>query len=394
MVVYGLSGLGFAGANLILARVLPTEQYALFTLVTALGTLGYAIAPAGVDAVVNRRHLDVGPSLLARVVPPAVLVGLVMAGIGVVAYDMSPGLATMLFVSSVAGGGMVVAGAKFQSEHRFGVSLALLQSPNLVQILAALAVVASHVALAWLPVLITTIGFTAAAAWGWWVLLAERHGKPHGETVIPWGEALAFAGLNVSGLLLIQLERLVIPQVLPLADLAVYGVLGAIVGSLFRVLQMGVGFTLLPRLRAATTVVERRRLIAHEARLVSGIIVLGSGALWFLTPLVERAFLKGKYHLAGTLVLAAIVSGIAKIANAFTRAAASALAEPRELSLVNVFGWVSVGVALAGAFVGARWGLAGVIYGVGLGWVLRAAVSLALVARHLRLPVSVSATAP
>ena len=65
------------------------------------------------------------------------------------------------------------------------------------------------------------------------------------------GRGAAFAGLNASGLLLIQLERLVIPHVLPLADLALYGVLGAIAGSLFRVLQMGVGFSLLPRLRAA-----------------------------------------------------------------------------------------------------------------------------------------------
>ena len=39
MAVYGVSGIGFAGANLILARVLPTEQYALFTLFIALSTV-------------------------------------------------------------------------------------------------------------------------------------------------------------------------------------------------------------------------------------------------------------------------------------------------------------------------------------------------------------------
>jgi len=60
MVVYALSGIGFAGSNLILARVLPTEQYALFTLVIALGNLGYALAPAGLDGLVNRRHLEPG----------------------------------------------------------------------------------------------------------------------------------------------------------------------------------------------------------------------------------------------------------------------------------------------------------------------------------------------
>ena len=36
MVVYGASGLAFVGANLLLARVLSTEHYALLTLLVAL----------------------------------------------------------------------------------------------------------------------------------------------------------------------------------------------------------------------------------------------------------------------------------------------------------------------------------------------------------------------
>jgi Na+-driven multidrug efflux pump len=109
---------------------------------------------------------------------------------------------------------------------------------------------------------------------------------------------------------------------------------------------------------------------------------------------VERAFLNGRYHLAGGLVLAAIVSGIGKIANSFSKAIVAAVADPPELSRVNVVGWASVGVSLAAAYVGAHWGLAGVIYGVALGWYLRAAISWALVLRHLRLPAALPATAP
>jgi O-antigen/teichoic acid export membrane protein len=394
MVVYGASGAGFAGANLILARVLPTEQYALFTLFIALGNLGYSLGPAGIDGVVNRRHLEAGPALLARLWPPTVAVGVAFAIAGMVAYDMSPALAALLFLSSAFGGAMMVAGAKFQSEQRFALSLTLLQSPNIVLILAAGATIVAGVTSVWLPALISTLGFIAAAGWGWRVLLTERHHKPNQDSAFSWGEALAFAGLNASGLVLIQMERLVIPHLLPLRQLALFGVLGAIAGSLFRVLQMGVGFSLLPRLRAAHTVLERRRLIAQEARLVGIIVVLGSITIWFITPVVERLFLAGKYHLASSLVLAAIVSGIAKIANAFTKATASALADPRELSLVNMVGWMSVALALGAAFVGARWGLAGVIYGVALGWIVRAVVAYAVILRHLRLPVSVPATAP
>ena len=54
VVIYGASGLGFAGANLILARVLPTAEYARFTLVIALVNLSFPLAPGGVDGMVNR----------------------------------------------------------------------------------------------------------------------------------------------------------------------------------------------------------------------------------------------------------------------------------------------------------------------------------------------------
>src|SRR5439155_11128803 len=229
---------------------------------------------------------------------------------------------------------------------------------------------------------------------GWRVLFRERAGKPQDRGPVPWGEAFSFAGLQASGLVLIQLDRLVIPHVLPIQDLATFGVLSAIAGSLFRVLQMGVGYTLLPRLRAAVDVPARRRLIAHEARLVGAIVLLGSAAIWVVTPLVERWFLVGKYHLAGSLVLASIMAGIAKILNSFTKATVSALGDARELTLVNLAGWASVAIAVLAAVLAARWGLAGVIYGVGIGWLLRALTAFYLTMRHLQLPAQVPATAP
>lgn len=394
VVVYGASGLGFAGANLLLARALPTSQYALFTLVIALINLSYALAPAGVDGVVNRRHLDPGPILLQRTIGAGVAVAVAFVLISAAFYQMSLSLLLVVFVSTLAGGAMSVAGAQFQSEQRFAISLALTQSPNIALLIAALATVASGSKGASLPLVISTLGFVLAAVWGWWVLLRERSARLERESAFPWREALAYAGLNAAGLLLVQLERLVIPHVLPLHDLATYGVLAAIAGSLFRVLQMGVGYTLIPRLRAAGSVLERRHLIAHEAKLISAIVIAGSGLIWFVTPLIERRFLEGKYHLAGSLVLATLVSGVAKIMNAFTKSTVTALATPPELSIVNLFGWASVGLAVAAAVFGARWGLVGVIYGVGLGWLTRALTAFYLTMRHLRLPSTIPATAP
>jgi O-antigen/teichoic acid export membrane protein len=391
--VYGASGLGFAGANLLLARLLPTTEYALFTLVIALSNLGYSLAPAGVDGIVNRRQLDAGPRLLRRTMSASLLVGAAFVLVAELAYQMSPVMLTVLFVSTVAGGAMAVAGAQFQSERRFGISLALTQSPNLVLLVAALAVVVFNDHEAWLPLIISATGFLLAAIYGWVVLFRERRSHPPRDTWFPWSEAISFAGLNAAGLVLIQLDRLIIPYVLPLHDLATYGVLAAIAGSLFRVLQMGVGYTLVPRLRVADSVIERRHLIAHEARLVGAMVVAGSVAIWLVTPLVEQWLLQGKYHLSGSLLLAAVISGVAKILNAFTKSTVTALATPGELSLVNVLGWVSIALAIPAAVFGARWGLAGVMYGVGLGWLLRAATAFYVTMRHLKLPASVPATA-
>lgn len=390
-IIYGASGLGFGGANLILARVLPTAEYALFTLFTALINLSHALAPLGVDGIVQRRHLDAGPNLLKRTLAVSLLTGLVTVLIGGFAYHLDTTLLVLLFASTIGGGAMTVAGAQFQSEQRYGISLALTQSPNLVLIVAALAVIVSGLKLAQLPVIISALGFVLAGACGWWILFHERGSKPGGETWFPWTEALSIAGMNAAGLVLVQLDRLIIPYVLPLHDLATFGVLAAIAGSLFRVLSMGVGYTLVPRLRAAGTVMDRRRLLAHEAKLVSVIIVAGSVTIWFLTPWIERAFLAGKYHLGGSLLTAAVFSGVAKIMNSFTKSAVTALATSTEVSIVNLLGWASVAVAVAAAIFAARWGLTGVVYAVGLGWLVRALTASYLILRHLKLPESIPA---
>jgi O-antigen/teichoic acid export membrane protein len=393
VVIYGAAGLGFAGANLILARVLPTPEYGLFTLVIALTNLSFAMAPIGVDGIVNRRRLEAGPSLLKRTLAAGLVTALLALTIGGLAYEIDTLLLLLVFAATVGGGAMAVAAAQFQSEQRYGISLALMQSPNIVLIVAALAVVGTSIRDARLPLAISSLGFVLAGVIGWWVLLGERSAKPYRETEFPWGEALSFAGVNAAGLLLIQLDRLIIPHVLTLHDLATFGVLAAIAGSLFRVLAMGVGYTLVPRLRSASTVIERRRLIAHEVKLVLAITLAGSLAIWFLTPWIEHSFLAGKYHLSGSLLLATLVSGFAKIMNSFTKSTVAALATPGELSTLNWLGWVAVALALIAGIIGARWGLAGLIYGVGLGWLMRALSAWYLALRHLKLPESIPATA-
>lgn len=391
MVVYGASGLAFAGATLVLARALSTEQFALLTLLVALNTLGYHLAPLGLDAVVIRGRLGVGWPLFKRVAAVAAGVGVAVSVAALLIYGLSSAMATLLLVGTAAGGLMLVPSARFQSEQRFVISLALAQSANVLLLLGAGATIAAGSRTADLSFDILTVGLGLAAALGWWLVLRERRTSSAEPTAVPWNEAFTLAGVSAAGMLFIQLERLVIPHVLTVADLALFGVLGAIAGSLFRLLQMAVGFTLLPRLRGAASVLERRQLIARELRFAIVIAASGAAAILVLTPPIERWFLDGKYHLSMGLLVAALFSGIAKIAHAFARATATALATPRELAFVNGAGWLSVALAIGAAVVAAPWGLTGVIYGIGFGWLAWAVMAFGAVMHHLRLPAGVAA---
>ena len=100
-----------------LARVLPTGEYGLFTLVIALVNLSFALAPLGVDGMVNRRHMDAGPRLLLRTLTAGLIVGTAFVVIAEVAYDMSIPLMLVVFVSTVAGGSMAVAEHNFRASN-------------------------------------------------------------------------------------------------------------------------------------------------------------------------------------------------------------------------------------------------------------------------------------
>ncbi len=382
VLVHAGSGAVFALANLVLARWLPDREYALLTLGLAFMHLGAPLAAVGLDGVAVRGRLAFEPTLLARVLGATLLVSLALGAAGA-AYGIGRSGVAMIVAAGTAGGSATVAAAELQRRQRYGLALGVLQGPNVALLLGAGLVAATGSASSRLPLLVTTAGFAAGALAGWGVLLREGRSRADAGP-IPWGEALSLAGTNASGSLMGQLDRLIVPQVLPLSALATYGALSAVAGSLFRVLQRGVGFALLPRLRAADGVAARRRLVAEEVRLVGAIALAGAAVIWIVMPVVEEHVLDGRYRFSPGLVLAVVVLGFAKILNAFTRAAVTALAEERELALVNRWGWAGVALAVGAAAAGARWGLTGVILGVGLGWLLRSAVTVQVMVRHLQ----------
>lgn len=381
---YGLGGLGFALGNLLLGRSLPVLEFALFSLVLSLVQLGIPLGPIGLNIIIIRNQLDPDSHLLLKVLLTSSMVGLVLAVIGNTLYGIGPLLLLLLVVSIIAGAAGLLAAAHYQRKQRFGASLRLTQGPNFLVLLAALVPSAIHLERAWVACLVVALVYVAFAASGWKRLLTERGEAQRASAPFTWHEGLTIVGGQAAQILMIQLERLVIPMLLAIADLATFAVLAAIVGSPFRILQQGVGHTLLPRLRAATSSRERNRLLLIEGATVTFVMALTCALVWLVTPLLVDWLLEGRYTLAPALVLAALISGLAKVLTAFGSTIVGAIGSTKALHGLTVLSWGGVALGLAGAVIGARWGLIGLVYGIGVGWLAQGLAGLILAYHGLR----------
>lgn len=382
--IHGASGLAFVAANLLFARALDPEAYGRLALVIALVNFAMPLAPAGADGVVNRRPLEPDFSLLARVLATSSVAAVVCGSVAAVFYDLGIEYVAVISLAVLGGGATYLSAAQFQSRQKFGISLAISQGVNVILALAGGALLIGLLPHAESVAASMAAGLSAAAIIGWALIFRDPEITGEEDEAFDWREALSYAGVSAAILLLLQLERLVIPKLLTLEALATFGVLASVVGAPFRMMQQALGFTLFPRLRAAEGLAERRIMLLKEGLTAAAVLTTGGIAIWFAAPLVVELALDTKYRLSDPLILAAMISGALKVLDAFAKSSVSALGTVRELSLFNFLGWGAVAMGIGGAIVGARWGLEGVIYGVGAGWAGRSIAGVVLAAPHLR----------
>ncbi len=379
----GASGIALACGNLILARVLPEAEFARFALIFSIVMIGISIGPIGADVVLARRKYEPDAKLHRQVFITSALTAAVIALISGVAYPLRPALPLSAFVSIVAGGVKTVEVAHYRSHERFGFALILTVSTNASVLLASILTLLLHGDSAILPAVAMSASLCLTAMLGWRAIA-----KPPPSTVAiagySWRDGFSAVSFSSAGTILITLERLVTPHLLGLAQVATFSVLATIAGSPFQMLQLGVGYTLLPALSNAPSAERRRHLFAHEALVVGGTCLAASITVWAETPYVLAWVLPGRYHISRPLLLAAIGVGTLKVLASLVAATVNALGSSAELARLSVIGWISIGVALLGAGVGAHWGLTGVVYGVGLGWAFLAIVISLLAVPHLR----------
>ena len=197
-------------------------------------------------------------------------------------------------------------------------------------------------------------------------------------------EGLSLLGITAAALILMQMERLLTPRLLTLEDLATFAVAATLIGSPFRMLQMGAGYTLLPRLSTASTAEERRQLVRREAAAIVIIGAAGAAAHPVRGTLGRRTAPRRQVPpFDGADDRRTGQRGV-KLVDGFATTMVWALGSPRQLAMLNWVSWTCAGVGLVGAWVGSRWGLMGLMYGVTLGWLGRGAVAGTLAATLVR----------
>jgi hypothetical protein len=404
----GLGGLAFTLSNLILAKALRSQEYGIVSLVVGIVAVAGLTAPLGLDQVIGRRGLPLDRPLRRAVVSMSTGVGLLTAAVSAFIYHLAPALAACVLVITIASGLMQASAAFFQGQQRFVPATWIVQLSNwtflAAALLTALLGLDSAVESCMLLALTTAVGgifawqlARRAAADSAAVTSSSQEPQPAadssgvseaanaaGSPRALMGEALSLVTIHSANSVFLQLERLLLAPVAGVHALALFGVVAALVASPFRMLQMAVLFTLIPSLRRAGDLRERRRLLAREILLVTSLMGAGSVVIWYAAPPLAHWFLSGRYDLNAGLMCAALVSGVLKLSSAFATGTVIALAEDKGLRILSAVSWASIALGVVGALIAAPWGLVGVLYGIAAGWLARSLIAAWMAIRHLR----------
>lgn len=380
---FGMGGAAFAIGNLLLARVMPLGEYGVFALAIALFNTFWPLAPLGYDEASLRCNSPLDGSTFGRVTVTGLGVALVAAVIAYLFYRVELLSAGLLIVAIVLAGLTSVACAALRREGHQTTALIVNNSANWVIVAAGVVSLASGIHSANFALILLAGGVGAGCIAGWAVATRAqaRSGKQHQK--ITAMEALNFVSILGAGTLMLQLERLVAPKLLGIEALASLSVLASVAIFPFRMLRSGVGFSLVPKLRRARSVVERDRVIRDEVGSVLAMALAASFVVLLLSPPLTRIITGGRYELSLFLVAAACVNGAAKVITGLPRVFITACGQQADIRSLNWQSWLMIVLGIAGAWIGSGYDLAGLVAGAGIGTLAGSVPSMFLAYRVL-----------
>ena len=378
---FTLTGAAFTIGNLLLARQLSTEDYGHVTLALAVFTVTNWLGPLGFDQVLLRRVIDPNLRLLARLGTSSVLVAAVGSAIIYLIYGMPVDLTFPFSAACIAGSIATAAGLALR---RYGWTILSLIVTNITSV----AVLTSGLLGLFrelnnpLTVLYTLASIAVAAAIAAWSALALNHRSPSDEwETVPKGEAASLLIVAASGVLIIQIERLLIPPLLSIADLATYSVIASVAVFPFRLMRSSSGFAIVPRLRNTADLGARLSILKLEGKAISVMLSVATLVVVLAAPAVATVVTGGRYPLGTVLVLAGCLNGGAKLVESVPRSALIACGTAPEIRRLGLLSWAGVLTNVTGAYLGSFWGLPGLIFGGALGSMVGSLPSFALARR-------------
>lgn len=375
--VFTMGGAASAIASLLLARHLSTNAFGEFSLVLAIATFSLALGPLSLDEMVLRGRPGPHTSLLRGSTVTGVIGGSLIVALTWIFYSIDYSFLPLLAITVAAGSVARVGASVYQSERRYRWSLWLVQSQNLTLILATVAagIIGSTA---------TTIFSVYALHWAIaaivaWVFLRSYSNFPvRTPWQAPWSERAPLFGHMLTLQLFASLDRFMIPKLLGIESLATFSVLMVLVMSPFKMFELAVSYTLIPGLRNVSSSSARKSLLFHEARTAIAVTILAILSGFLLAPWVKDLVLSDKYEMGTLLIAAAVFAGAVKVAAIFLSSIVTALGDQRQLGLLNRGSWVSLGVAILGAWLGSNWGLPGLVVGFAVGSLVRIMVAATL----------------
>lgn len=358
-----------------MARLLLPQAFGYLTLAIAIVQTAGPLAPLGADGIARRGKLAFDRRTLARTLGTCVLVAAIAAAAGHGVYAL-PWVATAgILIGTAASGLSGMAASQLQANQRFGTALIINQAHLIALTAAAVLVLLTRGERGSSAALVFGVVYLLVALAGWRVALGQYSQAASGRDSFRWHDASSMLLIQGADSLLYQMDRLLIPRLLSILELAVYGVITSVAASPFRTLQMGLNYTLMPRLRNANDAAARHRLLLEEGKRLMFVTLAGAIGILLLTRPLVRWVLSGKYAVNQNLVLAMVVVGVARVCDGFGTAVGIAAAENNELRTLSLCSWVAVGVASAACMAGSHWGLTGFVYGLAAGWLTRAALT-------------------
>jgi len=383
----GFGGVAFTLSNLVLARILPSREYAIVCLVIGIVSVAGLAAPMGLDLVLGRQGLRLDAAFRRVILGICTAMAVLTTVVTAIFYHLELSLLMCVFAATVASGVTQAIAGHFQGQRQFGAAVWMLQLSNWTLLVAALLTACFGKRTALVPCVLIAVAGMLGAVVAWRRVARNRDAGSAGAQPKPTsvlGEALSLVAIHTSNSVFLQLERLLLAPLVGVQALALFGVVAALVGSPFRMLQAAVLFTLTPNLRGARSVAERRRLLRREGVHVAAVIGVGSLAIWLVAPPLAHGLLAGRYDLSAPLMMAALTAGILKVCSAFATGIVIALAPERSLRVLSMVSWATIGVSVGAALAAAPWGLVAVLYAISTGWLLRASIAAWMAIPHLR----------